>query len=237
MTILDPRMSQTLSESPKRAQKRIHTSTICKVIKYYSTGPEAGTVDVQPLVHLPGEEPDAPVLGIPVVWEASAIFRVAFGLKPGDEGILIYHELDPSEGWRNNSVAAVVNQRLHGRYGEFIPRRASDVTVWQGLYPDENELVIGTTNESVEIKIHSDGTVSIKATKIKLGSDAVSLPDHVATANKTDADIAILKSAVVAGFNALVGAPAGPIGAPAVAAFNAAATTLGTASAKVEIDS
>ncbi len=214
MSKLKPRLSEILDDFQFRVQRRIFTTLAGKV-----TAVAGRTVTLQILQQYPGEEPIT-CAEVPVVQISTDRLRISIGVDVDDEGLVVFHKLDPSDALRLNDVTVIKNWREHGLYAEFIPRRASEATEWP-TYPEPNEIVIGDYDGNVEIRLDGDaGEVSIVG-NVNLG--AVSPADAIALASKVDQNLTTLKTAVAAGLTA-VGAGAAANGPAGATTFNGAFT-------------
>jgi hypothetical protein len=222
MSTLEPRQAEIFESFAEKLQRRIHTHLCGKVVSYDSNERLA---TVRPLQEHPLEDRLDDFVGIPVIWSSTGRWASEGGLQVGDPGLILFHELDPSEVYRLGGEAAVKNLRRHGYYAEFLPRAVTPYARGPALGP--NEWVIGSVDGEVQLVLSTDGTVTIKASTIKLGSDAPG--DAVALASIVDQHFTAIKTAIASGFTAVgVGAAAnGPSGATA---FNGAFNPTPTAS-------
>jgi hypothetical protein len=226
MSTLKPREAERLKSVEDKVQRRIHTTLSAEVVSYDSTEKKA-TVRILPYV----DEPVADLQDVPVVWSSTNRFSSEGGLQAGDQGLLHCHELDPSEVYRLGAQTAIKNWRRHGYYGEFSPRIVGD-GIAKGPALGPTEWAISAIDGSVQIKLSTDGTVTIKAETIKLSSDAPG--DFMALASKVEENLNNLKTAFDSHTHMHAPGPSAPV--PTAPPAAPAPTISSTASAHVESD-
>jgi hypothetical protein len=191
---------------------QIHTSLPGIVTAYNQS---EGTVSVQIAVK-DGEEEIPPIEDVPwQAFEAGGTF-VRIGASKGDEVLLVFQELDPSQ-FKATGVASPPNlMRRHGYHAVAIPFKQSDKK--RGPFPAAGTIEVGAGVTKIVVNEN----------EIQLGAGATDLA-VLATALKT-----ALTAAIVAGIAGVVPADGG---AAALAAMNvniAAAWPLAIQSTKVK---
>lgn len=176
------------------------------------------------------DEPFADQEDVPVVFAGTDAFAIEFDLPAGTQGVVVYYMIDPDEYVRTKSQAQAKNHRLHGLRGEFWPR-PNEVSATRPEPVGDGELRVSSSDGNFMLKVAPSGEVTLKAPKLNLASDAPS--DAMALASLVDQELSTLRTAVSAGFDALVGAPSGPIGTPAKLAFEGAFNPAPVGSAKI----
>ena len=208
MSTLNPRQAEIFESFAEKLQRRIHTNLCGEVVSYDSTNRLA---TVKALQKHPEEDALDNFVDIQVIWSSTGRWSSEGGLQVGDPGLIICHELDPAEVYRLGGEAGIRNLRRHGYYVEFLPRLVSPYMRGPALGP--NDWAIGSTDGTVQLKLSTDGTITVKGGTINLGSDSPG--DAVSLASLVDQHFTTLKTAVAAGLTAVgVGAAAnGPAGA------------------------
>lgn len=224
MSILQPREAERLADLTARFQHRLFTAMTAKVTKA-----NGRTVNVEILQRYPGES-TLKITDVPVVHVGSAEMAVMVGVAVGDEGLVIFHKLDPSDAWRLNDVVDVRNLREHGTYAEFLPRRAALDT--EAEWPDAGEITVGKPDGSIQLKVTAS-SITVKAPHVNLVSDSPG--DAPALASEVDSMMSSLKTTLVAAFNA-VGAAMAANGALGAAQISSNFNPTTVASDKVSLE-
>lgn len=221
-----PSEAEILRAAMEAAVKTVMTSLPGKVVSY---DPATKLATIEPMVH--NGNPIPPIPDVPIKWPRFGGYRLVGPLDAGDEVTLHFHKWDPSRFRVSGELSQSNVTRDAGIYAYAVPGSESSTDTYNG--GGDALLHLGTDNAVTEIKVSSNA-ITLKAATVNLTADAPS--DAAARASLTDQQFTTLKSAIAAGFNAIVGL-AGPatIGAAGAAAFNTAFNPTSVASTKVKL--
>jgi hypothetical protein len=233
--VTDPTLEEVLQEVLDIRLADVHTALPGKVIRYDAAKQVA---DVQPMVRSASETAEGAVtvrsypalVSVPVAFLSGGGFHLSLPLAVGDTGLLVFSEL-PIDRWRasgQESHPADV-RRHHVTSAVFFPGLAPRARA----FTDPNlsaDAIFGKTGGAV-VHLKPNGEVHL---------GAASASNFVALANLVDAritqlrsDITSLKSAIVAGFNAVVIPAGGGTGATGASTFTSSASAIPAAAATV----
>lgn len=205
----------------------VHTALPGRVERYY---PSDQTADVLPLVKAIRTTEDGrslsdsnPVLPrVPVIHPRGGGFFVHLPLEAGDFVMLVFQEAAIDQ-WR-------ARDGRESHPGDVRRHALGNAVAYPGLYPTSRSvtltstanLVLGAeTGQQIHIQPGGSGQIRLGAAG---ETSLVALAELVAAElTRVNADLTVLKAAVVAGFNALL-APAG--GAGGASAFTGASATV-----------
>lgn len=197
----------------------VHTSIPGRVVSYDAS---TQTADVEIVILRADQaetgevvhEPYPVVPNVPVAWPSGGGYSLQLALTSGDGVWLVFSEA-ATANWRDT--------------GDVSP--PGDLDRHDLSYPiaipgarHKGQTLPSTT--SALLSVPGGGTFTVSS-----GGAVAAVPrdDYLqAELDRIKSDISTLKSAIVSGFNALVGAPSGPIGSPAVLAFNGDAAAVPT---------
>lgn len=137
---------------------------------------------------------DFPVLrAVRVIQPRAGGFTLHVPLAAGDGVLLVFAERDPSRWLTTGEVSDAPDARTHHvAHALAIPGlfpRTADLSP----APPTDALVIGTEDSTARITLASDGTATVEATTIKLGSAGTT--KHVALAEDVEAELAKIAAA------------------------------------------
>jgi hypothetical protein len=185
-----PQLEEVLKNAIEQRLVQVHTSMPGVIAKYDA---QKQICDVRPAIkrkYPSGEVVELPLLtNIPVAHPRAGKARIHLPLKEGDSVEICFSERS-LENW--NAKGGIVDPE--------DPRKhhLSDAYVKPCLYPSKDPFsvtepeAIEIVNDTSEIFIKADGTVSIKATSLLLGDH--SLSEFVAIASKVKTEIEALRS-------------------------------------------
>lgn len=185
-----PQIEELLKSAIEQRLVQVHTSMPGVIAKYDA---QKQVADVRPAIkrkYPGGEIVELPLLtNVPVAHPRAGKARIHLPLKEGDSVEICFSERS-IENW--NAKGGIVDPE--------DPRKhhLSDAYVKPCLYPSKDpftvteETAIEIVNDTAEIFIKPDGTVSIKGSSLLLGDH--SLSEFVAIASKVKTEIEALRS-------------------------------------------
>lgn len=224
-----PQLEEVLKSAIEQRLVQLHTSMPGVIAKY---DPQKQVADVRPAIkrkYPNGEVIELPLLtNVPVAHPRAGKARIHLPLKEGDSVEICFSERS-IENW--NAKGGIVDPE--------DPRKhhLSDAYVKPCLYPNKEPFsvtvpdAIEIVNDTAEIFIKADGSVSIKASQLLLGDH--SLSEFVAIASKVKQEIKALSDYVKTHTHPYVDSPVGPSNTSAPA--SPPPTVNDVASAKVKV--
>lgn len=246
-----PSLANVIRSAIESRLAEVHVSLPAKVLKYYE---EEQRADVQPQLmrkYMDGTLMPLPtILNVPVAHPRSGNAIIHLPIEPNDIVQLVFCERSLDKWLAQGGITDPEDPRKHS---------LSDAWAYPGGYPFGKAIVPGDPkaiemkNKEVELRVRSDGKVSIKAEEILLGDH--SLTEKVAIASRVEARVAACEagiSQIVQDFTTHVtsiytghthleslppATPTGPAVPPGVppTAFSADSSVIGSDTVKLEV--
>lgn len=201
-----PQLEEILKTAMEQRLVQLHTSMPGVIAKY---DPQKQMADVRPAIkrkYPTGEVVELPLLtNVPVAHPRAGKARIHLPLKEGDSVEICFSERSIENWSAKGGIVDPEDPRKH---------HLSDAYVKPCLYPNKEPFsvtepeAIEIVNNTAEVFIKADGSISIKASELLLGDH--SLSEFVAIASKVKQEIEALSNYVKTHTHPYVDTPAGP---------------------------